>query len=282
MKSPSHVRFHILISVLCLRRGRFAQTVCSLLVATLLLLAGGCRTARTTTAYDLYQYSTLQALIDGVYDGDLTLDELAAYGDFGIGTFNALYGEMILLDGQFYRIDANGDVSRPPRSERTPFACVVFFEESEQWSLPAGMDYAGFQVWLDKQLESVNMPVAIRVDGTFRSVKTRSVPAQERPYPKLTEVTRQQPEFTFEDTSGTLVGFRLPDYLAGVNVAGYHLHYLTANADGGGHLLAFESLEGTVSIARRRRIILELMDTVAFDQAGLSAIGQEDVHAVER
>src|SRR6478752_2893720 len=78
----------------------------------------------------LFQASTIGALLDGAYDGDLTFAELAEHGDLGLGTVNALDGEMIAVDGEFLRVDAAGDVHPVAAEERTPFAVVTWFEPS--------------------------------------------------------------------------------------------------------------------------------------------------------
>lgn len=254
----------------------------ALLAAVALMMGGGgCRTAVNPSA-TLYQYSTIQALIEGVYDGEMTLAQLRRYGDFGIGTFNALDGEMILLDGAFFQIRADGRVYQPPLTAKTPFAAVVPFEPLKSWPLPPGLNYTAFQAWLNERVGGDNVPVAVRVRGRFVRVRTRSVPAQSPPYRRLTEVTRNQPEFAMESIEGSLVGFRLPSYLAGVNVAGYHLHFLAADLSAGGHLLDFETQEGTVEIGRARQLRLDLPETASFDAADLKEGKQADVHAVER
>jgi acetolactate decarboxylase len=72
----------------------------------------------------LFQASTIGALLDGAYDGDVTFAELAEHGDLGLGTLNALDGEMIALDGRFYRADASGTIREVDPGERTPFAVL--------------------------------------------------------------------------------------------------------------------------------------------------------------
>ena len=256
-------------------------------IALLLLAISGCRTVPCqvppTSAAGVYQYSTLQALIEGVYDGERSLAELRRHGDFGIGTFNALDGEMILLDGAFYQVRADGLVYMPSLETRTPFAAVVSFVAEETWTLPPGLDYAAFRDWLDAEVgEAGNLPVAVHVRGQFARVRTRSVPVQSPPYPRLTEVTRHQPEFELKACAGRLVGFRLPPYLAGVNVAGYHLHFLSDELKSGGHLLDFETIGGTAEICRRHRLVLDLPASDAFKAANLDDDKQADVHAAER
>jgi acetolactate decarboxylase len=55
----------------------------------------------------------------------------------------------------------------------------------------------------------------------------------------LTEVTKNQAVFEFHDIEGTIVGFRCPPYVSGINVPGYHLHFLTKDRAAGGHVLDF-------------------------------------------
>lgn len=187
----------------------------------------------------LTQVSTLGAILAGVYDGVIDYETLKGYGDFGIGTFEGLDGEMLALDGQYYQIKADGVAYPVAGSQETPFATVTYFDVDHEETLPTGIDYQGLQKFLDGVLPTDNIFYAVKVEGTFSYMKTRSVPAQTKPYPPLLEVTRHQPEFEFHDVSGTLVGFRSPPYAAGVNLVGYHLHFLTDTMDAGGHVLDF-------------------------------------------
>ena len=133
----------------------------------------------------LFQTSTLQALMAGVYDGDLTFQALARHGDFGLGTFDALDGEMIALDGIFYQIKADGRVSPVAGSMKTPFAEVTFFKAGRTHMIEMPLNYQQLLDYVDRLLPSPNLPYAIRIDGLFTSVKTRSIPRQQKPYPPL-------------------------------------------------------------------------------------------------
>src|ERR671930_1889838 len=83
----------------------------------------------------LFQASTIGALLQGAYEGDVTFAELAEHGDLGIGTLNALDGEMIAVDGRFMRADADGAIGDVPPEARTPFAVVTFFEPAESFAV---------------------------------------------------------------------------------------------------------------------------------------------------
>lgn len=205
--------------------------------------------APTMAAEDtVTQVSTIDALLAGAYDGVMRYDRLADYGDFGIGTFAGLDGEMLAFDGSFYQVKADGVAYETDGSMETPFAAVTFFESDIQAEIPAGSSYEEFQIFLDGLLPTSNIFYAIRVDGVFDYMKTRSVPGQEKPYPPLVEVTANQPEFEFSNVTGTLVGFRCPDYVSGINVPGYHLHFLTEDRMAGGHVLEFTISTGNVNV----------------------------------
>lgn len=245
------------------------------------LLTGGC-TATEADRDTVYQVSTLAALLDGHYDGEMTLGELRRQGDFGIGTFEGLDGEMILSDGVFHQARADGRVVRPADGSKTPFACVTRFDADHDLGLAADLDYDGLTRQLDAKFATRGLPYAIRVTGTFRRVKVRSVPAQTKPYPRLAEVVKQQPVFDYEDVAGTLVGFCLPPSLEGVNVPGYHLHLISKDGTKGGHLLAFTLTEGRVQVDDSPEVRLLFSVAAAQSGMGVEKANREEIERVEK
>jgi acetolactate decarboxylase len=230
----------------------------------------------------LYQVSTLEALVDGVMDGETTLEALSVRGDFGIGTFNAVDGELLLVNGLFYRIDGTGKVRLADKKEMTPFALVTFFE-TDQTAVPdSALSMDAFGRWLDARLPSSNLFYAVQIDGRFRSVKTRSVPRQQKPYPRLTDVVKTQPVFEFEHVRGVMVGFRLPEFIKGVNMPGYHLHFLMREGMGGGHVLGFVPDRVTVQIDQTDEFVLKLPGDEAFLKTDLSGEASVRVKQVEK
>lgn len=185
----------------------------------------------------LNQISTINAVLDGRYDGVITCGDLKTLGDVGIGTFDALDGEMVLLTGVVFQALADGSVTQAEDSATSPFACVTFFEEDVPVRINNTTNLAELCNELDKLIIDKNIPCAVRLRGAFAYVKTRSVPPQKKPYPKLVEVTAHQPEFEFHNVTGDLIGFWSPAWVQALNVPGYHLHFLTDNRAGGGHLL---------------------------------------------
>ena len=196
----------------------------------------------------LFQYSTLGALLEGVYDGEMTYAEINQHGDFGLGTFNALDGEMIAIDQQVYQIKADGIAYRVSDELKTPFAVVTFFEPDDTLLIDETIDCEALKDYVDSKLPTENIPYAIKVDGIFSYMKTRSVPRQEKPYPELLDVLEEQPIYEFQEIEGVMVGFRLPSYMEGANAPGYHFHFITEGRDAGGHVLECQSQDVVVEI----------------------------------
>ncbi|MDF0591018.1 acetolactate decarboxylase [Candidatus Methanocrinis natronophilus] len=185
----------------------------------------------------LFQVSTIDALLLAVYDGVFSVGELKEKGDFGIGTFDKLAGEMILLDGVCYQVKEDGVAYAVSDDMTTPFASVTFFDHDETVLIEEAANLTELVGILEASLPSKNAFYAIRIDGTFPYVRTRSVPGQERPYPLLVDVTARQTVFEFENATVTIVGFYTPQFAAGINVPGSHLHFITFDRTAGGHIL---------------------------------------------
>jgi acetolactate decarboxylase len=218
----------------------------------------------------VYQTSTMGALLDGVYDGDVTIAELLTHGDFGLGTFNGLDGEMLVLDGVCYQLRADGSATTADPHECTPFATVTWFHTDHAFDVAEPTERAALLAQIDAALDSANLIYAIRITGRFAMVRTRTVTAQHQPYPPLAQATDGQQESEFADVQGTLAGYRMPDYEQGVAVAGYHLHYLDAGRHSGGHALDYVLADGRVEISVRSELHLALPTSAAFLHADLN------------
>jgi acetolactate decarboxylase len=238
--------------------------------------AGGVfrRWARAMLAHrhgsEVYQTSTMGALLDGVYDGDVTIRELLQHGNFGLGTFNRLDGEMLVLDGVCYQLRGDGSARVADLDQLTPFAAVTWFYADRTIEVSTPHDRAGVKAFIDESLESTNLIVAVRVTGDFSVIRTRTVTEQHRPYPPFTEATQDQQEVTFTDVTGTLAGFRMPDYEQGISVAGYHSHFIDTDRHHGGHALDYRLTRGTVEISVRSDLHLSLPRTPEFLAAELN------------
>ncbi|HEX5927784.1 MAG TPA: acetolactate decarboxylase [Solirubrobacterales bacterium] len=189
----------------------------------------------------LFQASTIGALLEGAYDGDLSFAELAEHGDLGLGTLNGLDGEMVALEGEFFRADVEGRIESVAPDARTPFAVVTRFEPTVEAEIEGVLDHDELLARLDALVPAGASSCAIRLDGRFELVRARSVPRQDPPYRPLTEVVAEQHVFELRDVEGTMVGFRFPAYVEGIEVSGYHLHFLDEARERGGHVLGSRS-----------------------------------------
>jgi acetolactate decarboxylase len=230
----------------------------------------------------VFQASTIDALLVGVYDGDMTFKELKCHGDFGLGTFNGLDGEMIALDGKFYQVKVDGAAYPVQDSMKTPFSVVTFFEPDECFNVNVKLNYEQLKTFVDERIPTENIFYAFKVEGVFEYIKTRSVPGQEKPYPPLVDVVKHQSVFEFHDVKGTIVGFRTPGFVKGINVPGYHLHFITEDRKAGGHILACQMKDVGVELDLTSELHVVLPRDAAFAAADLTEERQGELETVEK
>lgn len=194
------------------------------------------------------QVSILDALLASQFDGCLPCRELLEHGDLGIGTFDRMDGEMVIVDGSIYQAKADGKVYTPDPDNRTPFATVCRFRPDETWTLSEPINLESMEEVIDEKASNQNIFCAIRAEGSFAYMKTQALRMQSKPYPPTVEVVKACAQFEMNDVSGTIVGFRAPPYVKGINDPGYHLHFLSDDKTQGGHILAFVMDRGTCAI----------------------------------
>ncbi len=195
----------------------------------------------------LYQVSTIQNLSAGGYEGSLTLGQLENQGDFGIGTFNRLDGEMIVLNNTVYQVKSNGTIINPSEYEKIPFVMLTYFDAYNTTNVN-NSNGSDLENSLNKSFPQNNIFYAIKIEGNFSYIKARSVPEQNPPYKNLTEVIKNQTVFEFKNINGTIVGFWCPDNLGGINNPGFHFHFISQNKTEGGHILEFAVSNATMQL----------------------------------
>ena len=264
------------------RKGFSGQMIRSLLLLTILFVSlFGCSHPKENRDV-LFQTSTINALLEGVYDGNTTFKELKEHGDFGIGTFNGLDGEMIGLENKFYQIKADGKVYPVDDGMKTSFAMVTFFEPDKTVLLDKSMDCKQMEQYVDNLLLTQNIFYAVRIEGDFTYIKTRSVPRQNKPYLRLVEVVKSQPTFEFHNVKGTIGGFWLPDYMKGINVPGYHFHFITDDRKAGGHLLDCKVKDVRIEIDYTPSFYIILPGQGEFYKTDLTRGKQKELERVEK
>ena len=173
----------------------------------------------------IYFCSPINAIVEGIYEEKIPFTHIKTQGDFGLGTFDHLDGEMVMLDGNIYQMTADGKVNKADENTLTPFSCVTFYRPLTEEFLEESLSYQAFLAWLENLLPSRNIFYALRIEGYFEHVKVRSVPKSEN-YKPLVEVAQTQPEFEFSQIRGTLAGFYTPSYMSSISVPGLHLHFV--------------------------------------------------------
>jgi len=239
--------------------------------------------APTVDHETLYQVSTIDALMQGVYGGVQQFSEVRRHGDFGIGTFDALDGEMVALDGMYYQVRADGIAYPVPDAMTTPFATVTFFEPDLRITTDGPMNYSVLSTYLSDRIPSQNMVYAVRINGTFPAMKVRSVPIQAPPYLPLTAAVANQTVFVYSGAKGTVVGFFMPKFFSALNVPGYHLHFISEDSKSGGHILDFTVAGNTTAeFDITPSFEMSLPMTGAFTGADLTKDMSGDLGKVER
>lgn len=221
------------------------------------------------------------ALVEGFYVENANMALIKQHGDFGLGTFNYLDGEMVILDGNVYQIRSDGDVYSVKDDEKSPFACVTFFSPDTFDDIEENHTPKGFYDLLNTLIPSENMLYAIRIDGTFSHVRTRAVPRSEN-YRPLVEVTANQPVFDFYDVQGCLAGFYTPPFMESLNAPGYHMHFLTENRRHGGHLIECTLKKARIGIQHVPKLDVGLPITLDFLTADLTRDIGKDLDKAEK
>ncbi|MBN1472690.1 MAG: acetolactate decarboxylase [Syntrophaceae bacterium] len=229
----------------------------------------------------LYISSPINALLEGFYRDDITIDKLKEKGDFGIGTFNNLDGEMVALNGSFYRIDLDGNAAPVNGDMKTPFASMCHFRPTLSEEIYTPLSYAEFSQNLKHILPSDNMFYAIHMKGRFKSVMTRSVPRTEN-YRPLSEATDYQKIRHFKEIEGHLIGFYTPSFVPSVNVPGYHFHFINNSFTAGGHLLSCEPENLDISLQIFFSMELTLPKTLDYLTASFIRDAEADLKKAEQ
>ena len=220
----------------------------------------------------LWQNMPIIALLNGNYGGITQVYEAKRHGDFGLGAFAQLDGEMIAVDGAVYQIRSDGRVYNSSDATRLSFAAMTHFAPDHAVDLPQGTTSETLSHFLDPQLPTLNAFYAIRIDGRFSAIQTRSVPKQQEPFPAFCEVVSKQSEFSFANVGGTLVGFRGPAYASALNTPGYHFHFVTDDKSGGGHVLSFTVARARLKLQRIDHVDVAFPHSSAFEKSALAKV----------
>ncbi len=230
--------------------------------------------------HTLYQVSTSAALVQGVYQGCVSVGDIKAHGDFGLGTFDSLDGEGLMLDGHVYQALGNGSVIQPADTATAPFWVSTEFEADRSATIDAVSSWEDLCSQLEQYRHSENLFAAIRIDGVFQELHYR-VACKSAPGEDLVTATSHQSEFRLNNFAGTLLGFWSPGYAKTLNIPGYHLHLLSADHQHGGHVLGIKASNLKLQVMDANNLVLALPESPQFLAADLTgdptaALGQAE------
>ena len=259
---------------------------CALLM-TAAFLAGsvGYATPALVEREAIAQVALLQSLAQGYFGGTVTVRDLRELGDIGIGTFEGLNGEMIVLDGTVYQALGDGRVVVADNSVIIPYATVTFFDDDIAVKLENIADKASFEAALNKKVAEYggNSFYMVKMRAKFSSILFRSEYGSEKPYPTLAEALKdKQTEFVAKDISGTLVGLYCPNYMGGLNTPGWHFHFISDDRKQGGHILELSLKEGTIHFDKTDKFNMVLHDDKNFHKMNLAKDMSEDIRIAEQ
>ena len=218
-------------------------------------------------AHTVYQVSTGNALIAGLFEGAVDFKTLAKEGDFGLGSVKGMDGELIAIDGKFYRISPDGSMNIIPSSQTTPYAIVTHFSPELTFELRDVVSLKDFVAKINRHLPNRNQPYAIHIKGKYDALTLRAVRGANPPYPEFIDLVKNQAIFNLEDVVGDGVGFFYPAYLAKVNTPGYHIHFITTDRAAGGHILNMRGQHFVVSLMAIDHLKVALPQTKAFKES---------------
>lgn len=216
----------------------------------------------------MYQYSTFSAVQHGLYDGELTVQELKKKGNLGIGTFNALEGELVVLNGDFFHC-IQGKIQKASDTSLIAWAAMSDFSHEEQFSLSQKTNYDFLKYYIEEYIGSKNILLAIHLNAEFSNAKICSVPKQKKPYNNIATIINESIEIDTGIVNGDMVGFYAPEYMAHIKSPGFHLHFIDQSRTIGGHVLDFDLLNANISIQKIYNFHLEVPQSIDFSSMNI-------------
>lgn len=231
----------------------------------------------------LFQYGIADAFVNGLYEGELSIRDLKQKGNFGIGAPNFIDGELTMVNGKIYQTNASGETIEAPDTLKSPLVFVTSFKAETMFSIPEVADIHSLFTKIEKLLPNRNSIYAIRITGDFSTMKTRAFsPVVKKPFKPLSQLLDQQHVFDFEHTKGSMIGFYMPGYLAGINIVGLHFHYLSSDLKQGGHVLDLRSGHVLVEIAKIDSFQLIVPNTIEFMSHDFNRNNSQDLNVIEK
>jgi acetolactate decarboxylase len=230
---------------------------------------------------NLFSAGFASGFIGGLYDNWYPYKELEKHGNFGLGAPGHLDGELLLLNGKIYQTQSTGKTTLVPDTGKLPYAVVCFFKAKKVYKHAGALSKTALYSYLDSLLSNQNGIYAIHITGKFKSIKTRAFPPVEKPYLPLAAMLNRQHFFEHSDIRGDLVGFRIPPFMEGAHISGYHFHFLSEDKTAGGHLIDLNMENITIEIDTLTNYTMDLPQTTDFNNFDFKKDRKEEIKSVE-
>ena len=233
----------------------------------------------------IYQVALLQSLAMGYFDGSITVKDLKTLGDTGIGTFEGLDGEMIVLDGVVYRANQNCQINVVADNVTVPFSNVTFFDAdySAQFKNIATKELLEGELNKIVKKNGVNAFYMVKIHGDFNEMLVRSEKGQTKPYPTLVQaLEKTQKEVTYKNIKGTMVGLYCPDFMSSLNSTGWHFHFVSDDKKVGGHVLGLNLKNATAQLDKTETFRMDLPEKDNIHELNFKKDLKEDIRKAEQ
>lgn len=214
------------------------------LLATFLVLScskehNKSKSREISKADQVWHYSVIEAMRRGIYEGTYAVKDLKAHGDFGLGTFNHLNGELIALDGIIYRIAPSGKVEVAGDSLKSPFTALSFFNTDQTKTIRFSGTFEELQDSIGRMLPSLNIAYAIKVDTEWENITVGGAnPISGTDTTALATLMKTRPQYDAKGITGTMVGFFTPALMSNIDLSPFHFHFISSDKKLAGHLMS--------------------------------------------
>lgn len=257
------------------------RLIATVVFSLFIILPFPCLALKSATPNAVFQLSTAVALLQGTYDGSMSIAQLSKKGDFGLGTFANLDGELVALDGTFYYINSEGKAQKSQHNQEVPFAIVTHFNAEKTVTIEKVKDYTQLKKTVIDAITNPNIPYAIHIKGKFNKQFVRSLKPQLKPYQSMEVAVKEQTEIEWQEIEGDMVGYWFPDYLKNISIPGFHFHFIDSEKLKGGHVLDVAVSEAEVSIQPIHNFNIGLPENEEFRAANLSGDHSQAIKRVE-
>ena len=233
----------------------------------------------------LYQLALFQSVAQGEYYGASTVGAFKEHGDFGMGIFEAVNGELIMLDGVVYQALHDGSVVIPSDDTPIPYGNCAFFTPDIDLPDITCDSLTDLEEILDTAVLKYgkNQFYFAKIHGCFPLVRIRSELKQEEPYRMLNIALRtDQREYRYEDLSGTMIGLFCPAYMQSMNAPGWHFHFISDDGSAGGHMTGAILQDCKAALCKMSRLVTDIPDSDTFNSKNLGIDVMDAIREAER